>query len=88
MMHQHEIGGYWGNHMRWFDPEKPWRDGARFHGHKPNHLFPKAGEIIKAEMIKSFVFFKIEDVERMSNPSDQFFLFAAPVHQELKEGQS
>lgn len=47
--YQHVIGGFWGNHMRFFNTE-PSADGAfRLWGHKPFDDFPRVGQIIKAE---------------------------------------
>ena len=82
--HQHAIGGFWGNHMRFFDKE-PNADGSfRLWGHKPFDEFPQVGQIIKAEFVRSWVWLEITKVEQQSEPRDMYFLDAYPVFQEMK----
>lgn len=82
--YQHVIGGFWGNHMRFFNTE-PSADGAfRLWGHKPFDDFPRVGQIIKAEFKRSWVWLEITKVDQQSEPRDMYFLDAYPVFQEMK----
>lgn len=84
--HQHVIGGFWGNHMRFSDSEANTEGYFRLWGHKPFHDRPKEGQIIKAEFMRSWVWLEITNVEWCGNPNDMYFLDAYPVFQEMKEG--
>lgn len=89
MKADYSIGGGWGDHIDWFylDAFKTW-DGNedqlfRVHGHKQD--IPKVGQTLMGEFENSFIKFKFMEVERMSDPPDQFFAKVRPIEQELKE---
>jgi len=86
-----KIGGTWGCHISWNNPED-FGNGAvsidpekiyGVYGHLPT--LPIVDELLQWELKRSFVYFRFLGVERPGDPVDLFFADVIFDHQEMKE---
>lgn len=82
--HDDVIGGYWGNKIEWMTCDND-KEVWRIVGWKPLNQYPKVGNIILAEMQRSWIWFKITKIDPCRDPSDMFFADMKPVAQKMKE---
>lgn len=83
-----DIGGGWGCHVSWLNPEEFNADLTEssvysVYGHLPNR--PSVGQTLLGDFKKSKIKFEFISVELMSNPNDMFFAKVKPIAQFLKD---
>ena len=86
----YQIGGGWGNSIKWTRPAEQFNDGlisyeSRFDCHGWKRDIPKVGNTIKAEMEQSWLILEFVEVRRCGDPPDMFFAVAKPIRQIMKD---
>lgn len=78
------VGGWWGNKIEWMTCDFE-RSVFKVVGWKPLDQRPRVGSVIKADMKRSAIWFRVTSIRFPGDPHDMFFADLTPVWQEMKE---